>query len=550
MLKLKLKLKIIIASAAVIVVVGVAGAVYLAGMRESGIDFAVAEKTDLVQEVSVTGRVAAVESVELSFEASGKIALVSAGVGDKVSRGQILARLENADILAELAQNEAAIKVAEAKFDELVAGTRPEEIKIAEVKVANARTAVTEAGKNLIDKINDAFLKSDDAIRNKADQIFSNPRSAGPQLKFLPYNNQLEIDLESDRPTIEGLLNEWAGFVAILTGSSDLDLYVLDAKNNLNLIKSFLEKSALAVNGAQVSPDLTQTTIDTWKTDIAAARTNINTATVNLTAAEEKLSGSASSLAVLENELELDLAGATVEQIAAETASVEEAEAKKLATEARLAKTAIYSPISGIVTSQAAKVGQIVAANTAVVSVISALRVEIETFITEVDIPKVKLGDPARVTLDAYGRDEEFPATVSEIDPAETVREGVATYKVILNFDAPDNRIRVGMTANVDIETAKRAGVFAVPARAVISRDGGKILRILKDDGAIEERLAQTGLRASDGRVEITEGLAGGEKAIIFLPDNIEVKTAILEPAQEQNGDLRQHLEDNIRRHF
>lgn len=88
-----------------------------------------------------------------------------------------------------------------------------------------------------------------------------------------------------------------------------------------------------------------------------------------------------------------------------------------------------------------------------------------------------------RATLDAYGRDEEFAATVSEIDPAETVREGVATYKVILNFDAPDDRIRVGMSANVDIETAKRAGVFAVPARAVISKNGNKILRILRDSG-------------------------------------------------------------------
>lgn len=390
-------------------------------------------------------------------------------------------------------------------------------------------------------------MKSDDAIRNKADQIFSNPRSAGPQLKFLPYNNQLEIDLESDRPTIEALLNEWAGFVAILAISSNLDLYVLDAKNNLNLIKSFLEKVALAVASAQVSPDLIQTTIDTWKTDIAAARTNINTATVNLTAAEEKLSAAESSLAVLENELELVQAGATIEQINAQTAALEEVQAKKLGTEARLAKTAIYSPINGVITSQIAKVGEIISVNTVVVSVISVLRVEIETFVTEVDIPKVKLGDPARVTLDAYGRDEEFTADVSEIDPAETVREGVATYKVVLNFDSPDDRTRVGMTANVDIETAKRAGVFAVPARAVISKDGNKTLRILKDNGTIEERSVQTGLRASYGRVEITEGIFGGEKVIIFLPDNIEIETF---RGEEDESVLKEHFQESIRGHL
>lgn len=122
---------------------GIVEAVYLAGSREPDIDFVVAEKTDLAQEVSVTGRVMPAESVDLSFETAGKVAAVSANVGDKVARGEVLVRLENADLLAELAQDEAAIKSVRAKLDELTVGTRPEEIKIAEVKVANARTAVT-----------------------------------------------------------------------------------------------------------------------------------------------------------------------------------------------------------------------------------------------------------------------------------------------------------------------------------------------------------------------------------------------------------------------
>ncbi len=102
-----------------------------------------------------------------------------------------------------------------------------------------------------------------------------------------------------------------------------------------------------------------------------------------------------------------------------------------------------------------------------------------------------------------------------KIDPAETIIEGVATYKTTLQFSGNDERVKSGMTANIDILTAKAENVIAIPQRAVAQKENGdKIVKILKDDGVVEERKVTTGLKGSDGNIEITEGIQEGEKII------------------------------------
>ena len=69
---------------------------------------------DIVQEVSVTGRVKAAESVELAFERAGRVSWVGPKAGDKVFAGQVLALLSNADLRAALEESEANLKAEEA----------------------------------------------------------------------------------------------------------------------------------------------------------------------------------------------------------------------------------------------------------------------------------------------------------------------------------------------------------------------------------------------------------------------------------------------------
>ena len=93
--------------------------------------------------------------------------------------------------------------------------------------------------------------------------------------------------------------------------------------------------------------------------------------------------------------------------------------------------------------------------------------------------------------------------------------EGVATYKTTLLFAVRDERIKSGLTANVDIFGERRGGVMVVPQRAVISKDGGKFVKVLRG-GKIEEMKVVAGLRGSDGNIEIISGVSEGDEILIF----------------------------------
>jgi HlyD family secretion protein len=180
-----------------------------------------------------------------------------------------------------------------------------------------------------------------------------------------------------------------------------------------------------------------------------------------------------------------------------------------------IGKRTIKSPIDGIVTNIIPNVGETASPSAPSISVISTSQFEIEANLPEADLAKVKLGADADVTLDAYGPDVVFPATVSFINPAEDILDGVATYKIKLLFVAPDDRIKSGMTADITVKGERKDNVIAVPQRAVISKNGGKYVRVLERENVIEKQV-ETGLRGSDGNIEITDGLTEGETIIVF----------------------------------
>lgn len=456
----------------------------------------------LIQEVSVTGRVQSAESVSLAFERSGRVASVAVDVGGRVFLGQILASLYRDDLSASLADAEANVKKEEAKLAELKRGTRPEELAVQEVKVVDARQA-------LFDVIQDSYRKADDAVRHKVDQFIDNPRSLAPHFIVTIPDGSLRSSLENERALREESLVAWSAILANLSVSDNLFTEAFRARTALSEIRAFLDRVASALASAVPSSSISQTTINGYRTDVTIARTNVNAAISSLASAE-------SDLAVKTRELAFKRAGTAPEQIVAQEAALEQANAKVASAQAELAKTRITSPMHGIVTEKNAKVGEIVSAQTSMFSLISDSVFEIEANVPEVDIAKVKSGNMARVTLDAYGSEVVFRVRITRIDPMETIVDGVATYRVAFQFDTEDSRIKSGMTANIDIETAKKEDALLLPQRAMFRKNGDMVVRI-RDAFGIREVLVKTGLRGSDGMVEILEGLQEGDTAVISL---------------------------------
>lgn len=505
--RLKIILPIVIVAAIVIVLLGRGGS---GGGLENTV---LVSKGDLVQMVSVTGRVVPARDASLAFERSGKVATVSVRVGDTVSTGQTLVRLENADAVASVLQAEALAKVANAQFAEAQRGSRPEEITLAEVKVKNATQARVDALQRLADSVQQAYTYADDAVRNKADQFFNNPSSNAPQLTIPVSDFQLKTDIQTARYALTSLLTAWK--VAVQQGSEEVELIALSNGSvaHLSRVQVFLDKVSIAVNALTANSTLTQTTIDGYKASIAVGRTNVNAATDTLNTAIAALNTADSNVAVAQQELALKKAGSTKEAIAAAQARVAEADAAVLNAQAQLAKTYLTAPFDGVVTRVDAKVGEIAAANTPQIFLISGGEFEIEANIPEADIAKLAVGDQAQTTLDAYGSDVVFVSHVSRIDPAETIVDNVATYKVTLRFASADARIKSGMTANIDVRTEERKDALAVPVRAVQNNTNGeKYVRIVDVVGNVTERTVVTGIRAEGGLIEILSGLSEGER--------------------------------------
>ena len=439
--------------------------------------------------VSVTGNVKPLSAVDLAFELSGRVADINVAVGDKVSAGQTLASLSNADLTANLDQARANLKKAQAGVGDTADKTILD---------------LAQAEESLVNAVKDSYTKADDAVRNKMFSLFTNPGRYQAKLAFTT-NVSLADDIEKGKDAEGDILDSWYKTLQNLTNTSDLETYYNTALTNLMQIKSLLDKCAEAVNG--LSPDSTfisQTQIDTWKLNISTARTNINAAIDTLTGSFDQYKTAMLSVKTSKN------------STLAEEAGIEQAQASVASAEAALAKSVLESPINGVVTNIDAKLGEIAPVGKNVISIISYGDYEVESFVPEADIAKVKIGNLASTTLDAYGSGVNFETEVIKIDPAATVIDGVPTYKVTLRFTGQDDRILSGMTANLDILTDQKNNILILPNRLIVTKDDGKYVSIINpnDPSEVLSKKIVTGLRGSDGNVEIVSGLNEGDEVV------------------------------------
>lgn len=103
------------------------------------------EAEALTLRISASGRVQPTQTVNLSPKSAGILRELLVEQGDRVERGQIIARMENAEAQARLAQAQARVNQAQARLDALRAGNRPEEISQRQAEVAQAQAQVADA---------------------------------------------------------------------------------------------------------------------------------------------------------------------------------------------------------------------------------------------------------------------------------------------------------------------------------------------------------------------------------------------------------------------
>jgi HlyD family secretion protein len=201
----------------------------------------------------------------------------------------------------------------------------------------------------------------------------------------------------------------------------------------------------------------------------------------------------------------------------------------------------IVSPMNGVVLTKNVQPGESITsgvssfnAGTVLFTVADVSSMIVKAGVNEVDIGKIRVGQPVKVTLDAYSK-VKFNGRIDRIAPAVRIDDKVRVFDVEIRLGAQGRELRSGMTANIEVSGERKPKVLTVPVESVFQRDDAEVVYVKKkidpkakapqvaknDKDAwkkfFERRTVTTGL-ADNSHVEILKGLKAGEEVALEDP--------------------------------
>ncbi len=348
---------------------------------------------------------------------------------------------------------------------------------------------------------------------------------------------------------------------ALTSGSTKQD--ILDAASKLqkaiNDVQAFLTDVQKVLSSSLTSSSFTAADLSAKKTTIDADRTSVSAQNAAVLAAIQSIKGTeltqtqtiaqlndayltaSTALATAQVNAQTQVASAesavTIQRAALDSAqatlnlkksppravdiqnlraSVEQAQVSADKAQNDLKNAQITAPVDGVISDVIPDLGSQISPGVAVLRMVGIQQYDIEAQVPEADISKVKVGQTATITLDAYGDGVKFTGTVTQEDPDQTRVQDAVYYNIRVQIDPAGHDIKPGMTANVTITTGQRTGVLVIPLRAVRTPPGSdqKTVRILVG-GKPQEKNITLGLRGDEGRVEVVDGLQVNDAVIL-----------------------------------
>lgn len=203
-------------------------------------------------------------------------------------------------------------------------------------------------------------------------------------------------------------------------------------------------------------------------------------------------------------------------------ADVASAQARFKATRVEQGRTALYAPFAGTVAKIVGELGEYSTPSPPGVPTPPAIDLIDDTclYVTapmdEVDAPKIKPGQPVRISLDALPK-QALPGKVRRVAPyVSAVEKQARTVDIEVDFEAPESagKLLVGYSADVEILLAVRENVLRIPTAALL--EGNRVLVYNPETERLDERTVKTGL-ANWEYTEIADGLRAGDRIVTSL---------------------------------
>jgi HlyD family secretion protein len=480
--------KFIILAVAVALAIGIAVLLYFVFGKNSpaGLASVQVKNGDITEKINLTGQVKASQGVDLAFESSGKIVANYVKTGDKIYAGQSLLAIDSSILQSQLNQAQAQldalnINVVESKTDASLQTLYINSLSAAQKSVSVAKDTLLAISDIQFSHFAGQTQQNTDLQNAKAKAVYS-------------LLGQANAGLWTSQNI--GLLNGGA-FGLVQNAINNQTQANVDSA--LSAVQVALQDISDLINAVPIDPSLTSSE----RAGISSAKTNINleiiTTSANVQAiASQKVNNSAT--------------------ITTTNAQIEAAQANIDAIKTQISKTVIRALFNGQVDKDNAVVGQIVSPNAPVVT-ISNNNLEIDTNIPEIDLSDAKIGGDANITLDAFGNEAVFPATIVSVDSVPSISNGISAYGAKLKFKNSDSTVQdvpqPGMTANITLLSDTHSNVLLVPKSAVIQSNGKYFVVLDNGNSSKETKEVTVGLH-DDQNIEIISGLKAGEKVFAY----------------------------------
>ena len=424
------------------------------------------------------------------------------------------------------------------------------------------------------DVLSSAVVFADTSLHQSIYSLFQHDTPTDTRIAFTTRDTSAESPIPWQYTQIlAGLAALRTEVSAVGTDTASADAALSNAQKYLFDLGSFFESLAHLLNIATPSSTFSESALASAESTVGTIRTTDTTLSQTiiakqkaitaqkvandsaLVAAHNAVSAAASAVDAAESALVLKKAGTSVDQIASEQAQVQATadavttsknqaaqaelqvagaraavdQARAAVVQARTARDTLvvgradmelHAPFGGTITQSDNNVGETITAGlpgaVPIITMISDEPYQIVAQVSDADIAVLAVGQDAVVVLDAFGSGEHFPAHIGAIDPTAVLTGNIPAYKVTLEFNQRDDRIKSGMHASVHIITATRSDVLLVPVRALLRQGEATVLSVQHPDGTHEQRTVTTGIVGTDGATEITSGISEGEQIILY----------------------------------
>ena len=393
---------------------------------------------------------------------------------------------------AQVKQAEAALRSAVAALARVQRGARSEEVAQAEASVRQAQARLGEAEANL----------------QRAETLYARECIAAQEV------DRRRTDREVAKAELE-TAHERVNLLRTQTLPEDLE----KAEADVARARATLEEA----ESATVQVELRGGDVDAAGAEVQRAEAALRAAEAGRSQDEIRRQELSSALAesdqaragyhsALADTVQVELKGRAAE---AARAQVLQAQAALSSAETELSYARIVAPIDGIIASVATQEGETVSAGLQAptfVTIIDLNRLEVDAYVDETDIGKVKVGQEATFTVDAYP-DRDFAGQVTAVYPKALKEQNVVEYDVVVSIADTQGLLKPDMTANVTISAEAHADVLTVPTKAIRREGGHKVVYVLVN-GKPVARPVTTGVRGTE-YTEILSGVAEGTHVLM-----------------------------------